>query len=91
MPTTMKPTQARKLFRAGASARAVMLDAKIRQQDLATATELPQSRVAEILTGRRCESPRGREMARAIYQALAGQLAIVVNDIPEAREFFEDE
>ena len=85
----MTPAQAKRLFRAKSSARAVMLDAKIRQRDIAEATGLPQSRVAEILIGRCCEGLRGREMARLIYTALADQLKIVVADIPEAERFFK--
>lgn len=83
----MTPTQARKLFRAGASARAVMLDAEIRQSSLADAVNLPTSRVGDVLAGRRVSGPRGREMARLIYDTIAGQLGITIEDIPEARPY----
>lgn len=84
----MTPTQARRLFKAGASARSVMLDAGIKQSELAKSVGLPQSRIGDILAGRRVGGPAGRGMARTIYSEIAHQLSIDVMAIPEARPYW---
>lgn len=88
-PETMNPAQARKLFKAGASARSVMLDAGIRQSELAKWVGLPQSRIGDILAGRRVGGPAGRGMAHTIYDQIAFQLGISMTDIPEARPYVD--
>ena len=85
----MTSAQARKLFKAGASARSVMLDAGIKQSELAKDVGLPQSRIGDILAGRRTGGPAGRGMARLIYGEIATQLSIKVADIPEARPYVD--
>lgn len=83
----MTPSKARKLFKAGAIARAVMIQAAVKQSDIARSLGLPQSRVADVLAGRRVGGPAGRGMARRIYGAIAVKLAIDVTDMPEARPY----
>ena len=83
----MTPAKARRLFKAGATARAVMLDAGIGQSSLTERTGLPQSRIAELLAGRRTGGPRGRAMARVMYEEIAMRLGIEPKDIPEARPY----
>ncbi len=85
----MTPAKARRLFKAGASARAVMLDAGVRQATIAATLDLPQSRVADVLAGRRVNGPVGRQMAREIYDEIAARLAILPIDIPEARPYVD--
>lgn len=85
----MTSAQARKLFKAGASARSVMLDAGIRQSELAKSVGLPQSRIGDILAGRRVGGPAGRGMAKLIYSTIAHELQINPHDIPEARPYVD--
>ena len=83
----MTSAKARRLFKAGATARAVMLDAGVLQSSLTERTGLPQSRIADLLAGRRVGSPRGRAMARVMYDEIARRLGVELGDIPEASPF----
>lgn len=85
----MTPNQVRRLFKAGANARAVLVSAGVKQADIAGNVGLPQSRISDVLAGRRVSGPAGKDMARRIYGAIASELQIDVNDMPEARRFVD--
>jgi hypothetical protein len=66
-----------------------MLDAGIKQSELAKSVGLPQSRIGDILAGRRVGGPAGKGMARLIYCTIAHELQIDPYDIPEARPYVD--
>ncbi|MHC4715428.1 MAG: helix-turn-helix domain-containing protein [Planctomycetota bacterium] len=80
----MTKKQIHKLFAAGASVRAVMLDADVRQREVAELSGVPQPRVAMILAGGTGATPQGRDTARRVYAAVAQLLGIPVTRIPGA-------
>lgn len=82
----MTKKQIRRLLAAGASVRAVMLDAGVRQQQVADACGRPQSRVAEVLAGDVGVTPAGRETALRVFEAVAELLGVRVREIPAARQ-----
>ena len=84
--TTMTRTQVRKLLAAGASVRAVLMDAGVRQQQVADACGTQQGRVAKILAGDVGATSSGRETALRVLEAVAELLGVAVRDIPAARQ-----
>ncbi len=84
--TTMSRTKVRKLLAAGASVRLVLMDAGVRQQQVADACGWPQSRVAKVLAGDVGVTPSGRETALRVFEAVAELLGVPVAAIPAARE-----
>ncbi len=84
--TTMTRTQVRKLLAAGASVRSVLIDAGVRQQQVADACGWPQSRVAKVLAGDVGATASGRETALCVLGAVAKLLGVAVRDIPAARQ-----
>ncbi len=83
--TTMSRTQVRRLLTAGASVRAVLKDAGVRQCEVADACGSQQSRVARILAGDVGATATGRETALRVLEAAADLLGVRVRDIPAAR------
>ena len=83
--TTMSRTRIRRLFAAGASVRAVLLDADVRQQQVAEACGWPQSRVAKVLAGDVGATASGRETALRVLEAVADLLGVPVGTIPAAK------
>jgi hypothetical protein len=63
-----------------------MLDAGVRQQQVADACGRPQSRVAEVLGGDVGTTPAGRETALRVFEAVAELLGVAVREIPAARQ-----
>lgn len=82
----MTKKQIRRLLAAGASVRAVMLDAGVRQQQVADACGWPQSRVATVLAGDVGTTEAGRETALRVFEAVAELLGVRVREIPAARQ-----
>ena len=87
----MTPATARRLFKTGAVARAVLVQARVKQADIAKALGLPQSRISDVLAGRRVGGPAGKGMARRIYGAIASELQIDMTDMPEAERYADGE
>ena len=84
--TTMSRKQVRRLLAAGASLRAVLIDAGVRQHDVAVACGRQQSRVAKVLAGDVGATPEGRETALRVFKAVADLLGVPVGDIPAAKQ-----
>ncbi len=84
--TTMTRTQVRRLLAAGATVRAVLIDADVRQRQVADACGYPQSRVAKVLAGDVGATSSGRETALRIFEAAAALLGVPVGTIPAARQ-----
>ncbi len=84
--TTMTRTQVRRLLAAGASVRAVLIDADIRQQQVADASGSVQSRVAKVLAGDVGTTSSGRETALRVFEAAAKLLGIPVGMIPAVKQ-----
>ncbi len=82
---TMSRAQIRRLFAAGASVRAVMIDADVKQRQVADLSGVPQARVALVLAGGTGATPAGRDTALRVFGAVAELLGIRVRDIPAAR------
>lgn len=87
--TTMSRTQIRKLFAGGASVRLVLMDAGIRQQQIADVCGWPQSRVSKVLAGQVGTTASGRETAMRVFEAVADVLGIPVGTIPAARQLIK--
>lgn len=87
----MTKKQVRRLLAAGASVRAVMLDADVRQRQVADACGWPQSRVAAVLAGDAGSTPAGRETALRVFEAVAELLGVAVREIPAARKLTHKE
>ena len=83
--TTMSRTRIRRLFAAGASVRAVLKEAGVRQRQVADASGWPQSRVAKVLAGAVGVTEDGRETAIEIFEAVAKLLGVPVGTIPAAK------
>ncbi len=84
--TTMTRTQVRKLLAAGASVRTVLMDAGVRQQQVAEACGSQQGRVAKVLAGDVGATAEGRATALRIFEAVAQLLGIPVGTIPAAKQ-----
>ena len=82
----MNKTQVRRLLRAGASVRAILIDADVRQREVADACGFPQSRVAAVLAGDVGSTPEGRETALRVFKAVAELLGVKVKEILAARK-----
>ncbi len=82
----MTKKQIRRLLAAGASVRAVMLDAGVRQQQVADACGSQQGRVAAVLAGDVGTTEAGRETALRVFEAVADLLGVWVREIPAARK-----
>ncbi len=82
---TMSRTQVRRLFAAGASVRAVMVDANITQRQVAEASGWPQARVAMILAGQTGATETGRGTSMIVFATVAKLLGVKLADIPAAR------
>ena len=82
----MTKKQIRRLLAAGASVRAVMLDADVKQQEVADACGWPQSRVAAVLAGIVGTTHAGRATALRVFEAIAELLGVKVDEIPAARK-----
>ena len=80
----MTPDQVRRLFDAGASLRAVMVDAGISQAAVAELAKSDQPRVAVVLAGKVGATEPAHATARRIYQAVADLLDVAVDDIVKA-------
>ena len=80
----MSRAQIRRLFAAGASVRAVMVDADVRQRQVADLSGVPQARVAMVLAGGTGTTPAGRDTALRVFRAVAELLGIAVRNIPAA-------
>lgn len=84
--TPMSRTQVRKLFAAGASVQAVLMDAGIRQQWVADECGSQQGRVAKVLAGKIGSTPEGRATALRVFEAVAELLGVRIREIPAARK-----
>ncbi len=78
--------QSQRLFAAGASVRAVLVDANIRQRQICELSGLPQSHVAMVLSGHMIATQTGRDTALRIFEAVAQLLCVPVEDIPAAKD-----
>lgn len=82
----MTKKQIRRLLAAGASVRSILIDADVRQQQVADACGWPQSRVAAVLAGDVGVTAAGRETALRVFEAVAELLGVKVGEIPAARK-----
>jgi transcriptional regulator with XRE-family HTH domain len=76
--------QVRRLFAAGASVRAVLVDADVKQRQIAELSGVKQSRVAKVLAGETGSTRAGQDMARRVFVAVAELLGVAIREIPEA-------
>lgn len=88
--TTLSRIRIRRLFAAGASVRAVLLDAGVRQQQVADACGWPQSRVAKVIAGDVGATAEGRATALRVFEAVAALLGVPVLEIPAAKALILD-
>ncbi len=80
----MTPDQVRRLFDAGATLRAVMVDAGISQAAVADRAKSDQPRVAVVLAGKVGATAPAHATALRIYEAAADLLGVDVDEVVKA-------
>ncbi len=87
----MTKTEVRRLFKAGASVRAVMFDAGVKQREVADLAGVQQCRVTMVLAGGRHlgTTAKGRETAARVHAAIAKLLGVSVRIVEAANTHTE--